>query len=126
MTKIRPKSLNFIRRLILNFSPSSHSFEIWLIIRVRNSQQMQNFSSVSSKLCQLSQKNTGTWGVIITIVERKKWERFSHIFFNYYELFNIVVAVTLNLCQVSKCIFFIVLSFYFHKRLISRSLIKKI
>ena len=31
-------------------------------------QQIQNFSTISPKLHQLSQKKTGTWGVNITIV----------------------------------------------------------
>ena len=30
--------------------------------------KMQNFSSISLKLCLLGQKNTGTWSVNITIV----------------------------------------------------------
>ena len=32
-------------------------------------QQIQNFSSISPKLCQIGQKNTGTWGVNTTIVD---------------------------------------------------------
>ena len=53
-----------------NFYLSSQSFQIrGLISNMEVMIKRQNFSSISLKLCQLDQKNTGTFGVNNTINE---------------------------------------------------------
>ena len=61
--------MNFIRRLNRGKLFSNQSFQIlWLIGGIKVYGKIQNFSSISLKLCLLGQKNTGTWGVNITII----------------------------------------------------------
>ena len=59
------KSINFIRlnRDFLNFS--NQSFQIWWL-KVWTFEKIQNFSSISLKLCLLGPKHIGTWGVNTT------------------------------------------------------------
>ena len=60
--------MNFIKRLNReNFIfklEFSNFMSNWLYESYR---KIQNFSSISLKYCLLGQKNTGTWGVSITI-----------------------------------------------------------
>ena len=65
------KSMNFTKRLNRgNFYFSNQSFQIskfpnnW---RYDSYGQIQNFSSISEKLCLLGEKNTGTCGLNATI-----------------------------------------------------------
>ena len=61
------KSISFIRRLNRgNFYLSSQKFPLWWIISGISHDKIQNFSSISPKLCLLGQKYTGTWGVNTT------------------------------------------------------------
>ena len=54
-----------------NFYFLSQSSQIWLQINgIKVRKNIQNFSSISLKLCQLSKKKTGTWGVNTTIAIR--------------------------------------------------------
>ena len=62
-----PKSTNFIRWNGQNFYLSSQDFEIRWLIGDGSLQQMQNFSTISEKLCQLGPKNTGALNVNTTI-----------------------------------------------------------
>ena len=70
----RAKSLNFIRRsnkiTFLPFNPEFSNFVAnW---QYESYEKIQNFSSISLKLCLLGQKNTGTWGVNNTIGNLQK------------------------------------------------------
>ena len=58
--------MNFIRRLNRgNFKLEFSNFVAnW---PYESYGKIQNFSSISLKLCLLGQKNTGTWGVNITL-----------------------------------------------------------
>ena len=63
--------MNFIRRLnrgkFYSFKLEFSNFMAnW---RYKIYGKIQNFSSISLRLCLLDQKNTGTWGVNITIAD---------------------------------------------------------
>ena len=69
--QIRRKSMNCLRRLNRrNVYLSDQSLKFGNLLGDRSWQQMQNFCTVSPKLCRPFQKNTGTWGVVVYSVSR--------------------------------------------------------